>query len=282
MAPSALAEKILQKLRADGVLLSVVDEFAYSAEAKADVDFPMPPQGKLTPILEALQSYNWYTQNPAVEKIFELDLNKLTPDDVFVLGRNIYQCACGGERKAVSIISDLRRALAKLPQKAAEHLLNGMFYEVYFNSKGEFRGGRLKRARIDELFEIQTVEKYQKSIQFIRYVLEPYRNGLLVMPARVPETVTIKLSFTKKDPPLIKSIKYRDEEILIDTEEEEPIGRMWTFSFRRFSVDRLQRELSEEWSVPIEQLKIDTGNDSTEKAEFRLPEGKAIGKPTRS
>ena len=99
----------------------------------------MPSGSKVTKILTALKSHNWYTQSPAIDSIFKLDWDHLRDDEVFVLGRNIYQCACGTERNALGILKNLRRELAKIPEKAALHLLNGMFFEVYFNGEGEFR-----------------------------------------------------------------------------------------------------------------------------------------------
>lgn len=42
------------------------------------------------------------------------------------------------EKKANDILDNLRREMAALRQIAAEHLINGMFYEVYFDSKESF------------------------------------------------------------------------------------------------------------------------------------------------
>ena len=135
--PEQLAELIVNKLKASGVELS--EDFTYSDEAKADVDFPMPSGNEVTDILTALKSHNWYTQSPAIDSIFKLDWDQLSDDEIFVLGRNVYQCACGNELRALAVLGDLRRELAKLPPKAAAHLLNGMFFEVYFDSEGEFK-----------------------------------------------------------------------------------------------------------------------------------------------
>jgi len=50
-----------------------------------------------------------------------------------VLGRNVYQCAHGGERRAIALLGELRAELAKFPADAAVHQLNGMLFEVYFD-----------------------------------------------------------------------------------------------------------------------------------------------------
>jgi hypothetical protein len=52
--PEELASLIVKKLEGSGVELSA--EFAYSEEAKADVDFPRPKGDKVSELLDALQS----------------------------------------------------------------------------------------------------------------------------------------------------------------------------------------------------------------------------------
>ena len=51
-------------------------------------------------------------------------------------------------------------------------LLNGMFYEVYFDSEGEYRQDNLKNQHLADLFAIQSVAKYAESIAFIRQALQ--------------------------------------------------------------------------------------------------------------
>ena len=153
--PTELAELIVRKLTRSGVRFENI--CSYSEEVKADVDYPAISKGKIGEIVTALKSYNWYTQSPSIECLINLDWTKVNPDDSFVLGRNLYQCACGSEKRASSFINDLRRELASLPNDRAVDLLNGMFFEVYFNSKGEFRGPELKTQKLPELLQIQKV-----------------------------------------------------------------------------------------------------------------------------
>lgn len=97
-SPEDFAKLIVKKLESSGVQLSA--DFSYSDEAKADVDFPRPPGTKVSGILDNLKSHDWYTQSPAVDAVFKLDWQSLNKNQIFVLGRNLYQCACGTERKA--------------------------------------------------------------------------------------------------------------------------------------------------------------------------------------
>jgi hypothetical protein len=127
LLPEEFADKIVEKLEESGVKLFTEIYYSYSDAARADVDFPIRTGDTISEIVTALRSSNWYKQSPAIEKILKLDWSKHTPDEAFVIGRNIYQCADGGENRAVEMMKDLRRGLAKFPSDSAEHVLNGMF-----------------------------------------------------------------------------------------------------------------------------------------------------------
>ena len=157
-----LAELIVRKLTKSGVTLE--GQHAYSENVKADVDYPVKAKGKIGKIIEKLKSYNWYTQSPAISDVMSLDWSKVSSDDAFVLGRNIYQCACGEENRAKEILDNLRKELASLPEDRAIDLVNGMFFEVYFNSEGEFRGSDLKSRKLPNLLKIQNVKKFSSAI----------------------------------------------------------------------------------------------------------------------
>ncbi|PWT83049.1 MAG: hypothetical protein C5B58_07185 [Acidobacteria bacterium] len=150
----------------------------YSEHAKADVDFPLVKGSVVGDLIRDLRSYTWPVQRPAVEKLLELDWSTIGADETFVLGRNLYQAADGGERKALSVLKDFRRQAASMPADRAVDLLNGMLFEAYFNSKGEFRGSELKVRRIKELLALRGVKKFESSILFIRRELKPYWSKL--------------------------------------------------------------------------------------------------------
>lgn len=57
--PQQLADLIVQKLKKSGVVLT--QQFAYSDNAKADVDFPLIKGRNVSEIIRALRSYTWPT-----------------------------------------------------------------------------------------------------------------------------------------------------------------------------------------------------------------------------
>jgi hypothetical protein len=276
--PEQLSELIVQKLKNSGALLT--QSFSYSDSVKADIDFPLHDVNVITNIINDLKSYTWSRQNSAVARLLDLDLAKVSSDEVFVLGRNLYQCACGKERKSVSVLANLRQQLAKFPEGRAFDLLNGMFFEVYFNSKGEFRGTKLKTHYLSELLALQAVKKFSPSITFIRRALEPYRTSLLFMPSVVPENVLVEISIRKSAPPTVQALKVNDRNLLTrDLDDENLDARLWRLSFKNFTLEELRQELSEGWSIPINQLEIRCNSTLDQKVKLRLPEDIAILSP---
>ena len=259
--PEQLAALIIKKLQKSGVVLK--HPFSYSEQARADADFQMIPGHPVSDLIGEMRSYTWPKQNKAIENLFKLDWTKLSTDEVFVLGRNLYQCACGNERRALSILTNLRRELAKVPDEQALDFLNGLFFEVYFNSNGEFRGQKLKGRCLDKLLALQAISKFSPSISFIRRALEPYRQELLFLPNPNPEIIILKLIVGRTDPPTVRSLQLGEASILTKSlDKDEPLFSssrfsFWRLSFRSFTVQELKQEISNEWFIPASQLNVE-------------------------
>jgi hypothetical protein len=278
--PAELAELIVKKLRKAGVRLK--QAFAYAEEAKADVDFPLRSGNKIADIIKALKKYDWYVQSPAIVKLLALDWTKVSADEAFVLGRNIYQCACGNENRSVAILDKLRQELASIPLERALDLLNGMFFEVYFDSAGEFRSAKIKGRCLEKLLAIQTVKKYEPSIMFIQRALEPYCKELPFVPATTAQEVIIELSVKRSAPPVIKALTLGGRSLLREDEAgDSPEGRVWRLSYRSFTLKELKALLAEEWSIPLPLLTITADRKLEPKLELELPEGTSIRWPGR-
>jgi hypothetical protein len=276
LPPEEFADRIIDKLIASGIQLLSDPQFSYSDVARADVDFPIQTGDDVSEIIQAMRTYSWYTQRPAVERIFSLNWSERTPDEAFVLGRNIYQCADGGERRAQEVMKDLRRQLAKIPDEWPINLLNGMFYEVYFNREGKFRESKLKNSFLGELFALETVSRYELSINYIRQVLDPFRGSLGVLPSKIPEVLRVKVTLETTDPPTISSIEVAGKEQLIEvSEDEEDPG--WRFSFRGIMLQDYPNELMKYWNIPDGHLEITYEPTLSEETKLRLAKGKSVG-----
>lgn len=276
--PEQLAALVAKKLQKAGVRLN--QRFIYAAHAIADADFPTTKGSRLRDILKSLKTYTWPVQNTAVNEVIDLDWSAVLPDEAFVLGRNLYQCACGHERRALAFLADLRAELASLPEERALDLLNGMFFEVYFDKNGEFRGRSLKARCLGSLLATQSVPKYAPSIAFIRRALEPYRKSLPFVPSTPPEIVVVEVAVKKTDPPLVRAMKVGGQSVLTkELNLVEQSTHVWRLSHQEFTLKALRQQLSDEWGIPIEQVRVESKPDLGATAKLRLPEGFGISWP---
>jgi len=174
-------------------------------------------------IIEKLRSHDWYKQQPAIQKLSKVDKKKIDESYRFLLGRNILQTAIGGEFSANSIIKNLDNWLIDWFIGEENHVLNGILFEIYFNSKGQFRQTNFKNELIDEIFQLQTIEKYQKSFEFIQKQLAPFDEFVFYVPSNPAITLPIEVTFEEikdsykgKDKTYFRliSVKYQDFELM--------------------------------------------------------------------
>jgi len=161
----------------------LTDEFIaeYSKHAISDTDYKTRSGRPVDEIIAKLGSCNWYQQNPAVTALNNINWAETEKDELFVLGRNLYQTACGESKTAVPYFSQLHDKLSALDDEVAFHVLNGILYEIYFDSHGRFRAKK-KTEKMDDVFSLEESPPFTKSFDFIRQVLMQYEKHLFYMP----------------------------------------------------------------------------------------------------
>jgi len=192
------------------------DEFIteYSPQAKADSHFDCISGRPLSDIITKLRSYNWYTQNPAIKMLSTFKWDGCSKDELFVLGRNIYQTACGSSSDAEKYLSDLSSHLKKLSEEVAFHILNGMLYEIYFDSNDRFRE-RKKTVKLDAVFLLEEDEYFSTSFAFIQQALIPYQKQLFYIPGSGRDVqVDIILSKKESDNKAVTRLIFEGQDIL--------------------------------------------------------------------
>ena len=153
----------------------------YSSQALADSKFRAPIGSLLREIIEGLKSHSWGYQNSAMSQMANIQLQDCEKDDLFVLGRNIYQSACGTATKAKKFLSPPSHRLKQLSAETAFHLLNGILYEIYFDSSDRFREKK-KSGKISDVFALEGNERFKASFEFIQQALLPYDKQLFYIP----------------------------------------------------------------------------------------------------
>ena len=113
-------------------------------------------KGCMDEYITQLKTYNWYLQNPAIEKIMKM--KRITHNDtlenrssVFVLGRNLVQAAEGGSGNAVMFMENICKYVKGWDKVFKHALIDGMLYEVYFNSSGVIRPNEFKAQYFEDI-----------------------------------------------------------------------------------------------------------------------------------
>lgn len=70
--------------------------------------------------------------------IISIDFTKTSSNELFILGRNIYQAACGSSFACQRFINNFG-TMTKIPDQAKLHILNGMAYEIYYDARNRLR-----------------------------------------------------------------------------------------------------------------------------------------------
>ncbi|MFB2873978.1 caspase domain-containing protein, partial [Aeromonas jandaei] len=82
----------------------------YKKESVADGLFHIDTKNALHQVISDLKSHDWYKQNPAARSlnIENINASDADSDSAFILGRNIYQAACGSANGASEFINFFR------------------------------------------------------------------------------------------------------------------------------------------------------------------------------
>nr|MCR5291007.1 hypothetical protein [Treponema sp.] len=173
-------------------------------------------------IINGFKSYNWYIQSRALFDAKKLDFTKTTSTEQFVLGRNIYQSACGGENDAsfmlnnpVSIFSYFTNDIAR------RNIVMGMLFEVYFDSRGEVRK-ELKNKFLQKMFQLDSV--FSDEFKKVGKYLKLKSNAFIYYPGDGNTQISINIHKSsdadKGNHEIIDSIIVNGYEILSDTYNE--------------------------------------------------------------
>ena len=228
---------------------------AYASEALADALFVIDPSKKSHTIIAGLKSHNWYAQNDAMALLTAASAAKMSGDNLFVVGRNIYQAACGGARVAAAFVTDFADRTAEFPKDKRKAILDGMLFEVFFDPNAEPRTA-IKANFFNELFGLNKQKSLRESFDFIGTALAASKANLYAIPGgsiEVPVTISAKAIANG----------YRVDEVYVDgvnvlrqEDDADPTDDEGRPMFARKSVASFESMISNQMKLPASQLKI--------------------------
>ncbi|WP_312654383.1 caspase family protein [Proteiniclasticum sp.] len=193
----------------------------YSKDALEDSLYIVPSNSIFKEIISNLKSYDYNIQQLALYDMSLFNLRQFNREELFILGRNLYQASCGGCFKTQKYIANFRNNSKSYEAEIIFHLLNGMLYEIYFDSKGQLRN-QLKTTFCREVLEVvESHNDYSKSLRFIQNALSQHSNQLLYIPGiQNPIELVVNLAENSNEDQhpserfYVKSIFYQGSSVL--------------------------------------------------------------------
>lgn len=140
--------------------------------------------GEIADLINEIKSRDYNRQNPAIERMLAKKASDLDKNQQFLFGRNLLQSS-SWSFSAQIFMSSLSMNLRKYKcNNGDNHVLNGILFEVYFDSHGEFRSLQLKDNFFDEVMSLRKYPDYAKSFGFIRTILTQYKDLVMYL---IPE-----------------------------------------------------------------------------------------------
>lgn len=206
-------------------------------------------------IIKGLKSHNWHAQNPALALLTAASSAHMSKHSLFVVGRNIYQAACGTAHSACHFIDDFSSLTSSFNREARKAILDGMLFEVFFNAKGELRR-KIKSRYFDQLFELQRNPDLKSSFDFISEALVAARGDFYALPGKGHDLAVTVATRKDKDGYFVESVYVDGVDVLrreADDGEDAVGGEPF---FQRMDTDDLNQRLSAELVVPSRHLKL--------------------------
>ncbi|MFA0715876.1 PIN-like domain-containing protein [Vibrio splendidus] len=249
--------------------------FEYELEALQDSLYQCDGPGEINEIITELKTHNWYKQNPAIIKIMSLAHLDLDPSASFVLGRNIYQAACGNSQKAIEFMTSLARKLSMFDNDIANHVLAGMAFEIYFDGLGQPRQ-QTKFDYAETVLKVITIDGYEPAKNFISTKVRASTLDLVFIPGDLNEPkhdiiIEVSEDETKENSFILNSVQFNDQE-LIEDDDENPDN---SWSRRVYTAIDLYEDISNEYSVPRWALRIQNEHNLTLQ-NLLIPVGKKL------
>ena len=223
----------------------------YSATAIKDKTFLLDENAWSHRTIKALKSHNWYTQNPAIAVLTAKRLDGAKINNLFVLGRNILQAANGSANSAVEFIKDFRNKTDGMDVEKRKALLDGILFEIFFNSVGEFRKDP-KSNFFNDVFEMQEYPEFTSSFEFISSALIPYAKHFFRVPGgNLTLPINVNLGVRNQ----LEAVFIDGKDYLIDESDLDEDD------FQLIRKTEFEMKLSQQILVPLRLLKVFYNNE---------------------
>lgn len=226
-------------------------------------------------IIEDLNGTDFRYQNSASDKIsgFAYDPNDISM--LFLLGRKLLSAAHFGAFHSIKKMEHLDRWVHRFNHDEENHVLNGILFEIYFDSAGKLRKDGFKANQLDGAYAIEGVAQFASSFEFIRSQLLPFRDHLLYLPNNKVVVIEANIAeeevvyFAGDDPEKVyrlMSLKHETVELL-----HLPLGRKNINNHRSVDHAKFVEFVSQGLAIPKKKLRLITQYPANEPKAVDVP-----------
>lgn len=248
----------------------------YSETALSDSIFVLDDAKASHRAIQELKSSNWHRQNPAVDEFTADVANKASPDSLFVVGRNLYQAACGGSRSARAYLRDFASRTNGIAEAKRKALLDGMLFEVFFCPSAQLRK-KFKLGQFEPLFALQRHKELLPSFDFIAECLLPETAGFYAIPGKRREVAVDVASRPAANAGhhILESVYFEGVDIFwLEDEDYAPESGQSALIVEDCSLEEFEQQLSEQMVVAPHLLKVKyLSLDRSQKSVIHVPKG---------
>jgi len=250
----------------------------YSDTALRDRLFVLDESKPSHRIIQGLKTYDWYRQNPALAKFTADVANNAGRNSVFVIGRNIYQAACGGSHTAVEFLNSFMARTSGLAEDRRKALMDGILFEIFFDSHAQLRE-QPKNFRMDQVFELRQYQELSESFAFISECLLTHADHFHAIPGK-NRSITVDVVTKKKsgNKHVIKEVRFDGVNILWIDDEAVVRAFADASGYRTMSIKDFEKRLADEMVVPARMLTVTYLFDKKAKPTLLFPEGGTLRK----
>lgn len=193
---------------------SIDSDKIYSKIALADDNYEPVNHAICYEMIKMALTYDFDEQNqlPSMIDRNKQQIAKEAADDIFVLGRVLYSSS----HRAFTVqryFGQLHEKLISYPGDMAEHMLNGMAYEMFFDVSGRLRRvfdmNTFSKNVLEELWS----ERFTKCCKFIYSQLKEYSQNVIYFPGK---KLDLEVFLKEYEDSYTDSKIYRISEIFLD------------------------------------------------------------------
>jgi hypothetical protein len=202
----------------------------------------------------------------------------MAKESLFVIGRNIYQAACGSADGAAGFVRGFMNTTSGYPEEKRKSILDGMLFEIFFDKDGKPRK-RLKGQLLDEVFALQQYEELKPSFDFIADALTATGSDFYAVPGKGHELAVTVSTKKKNDDLMVDAIYIGGVDVLRIDDESAAEELRYTIT----DPDDLRNRLREQLYLPTRLLKISfTPKDAAAADQLLIPRHWTVRKQSAS